>query len=47
VLAEHSRLQLVAKGQVVPMNSPQTVPAVSTQVKPENGNAKVASLFNS
>jgi hypothetical protein len=47
VLAEHSRLQLVAKGQVVPMNSPQTVPAMSTQVKPENGTSKVASLFSS
>jgi hypothetical protein len=45
VLTEHSRLQLVAKGQIVPMNGPQTIPAEALQVKPENSNTKVASLF--
>jgi hypothetical protein len=46
VLSEHARLQLVAKGQAVPMNGPQTLPASSTQFKPETSNPKVAVLFS-
>lgn len=50
VLAEHARLQSVAKGRSVPLMAPQTIPAsvpLSTPVKPEHGGEKVAALFTS
>jgi hypothetical protein len=46
VLAEHVRLQLVAKGRTVPMSSPvQAAPAVVN--KPESDADKIAGLFKS
>lgn len=49
VLAEHARLQLVAKGRTVPLTN-QTLPAslpLSTPVKPDHNADKVAILFQS
>lgn len=47
VLAEHARLQLVAKGQTVPMNAPQSLPTVNTPALPEGDRPETASLFSS
>jgi hypothetical protein len=44
VMAEHARLQSVAKGQAVPMNSPQTIPVLASPVKPLNDSEKLAAL---
>lgn len=47
VMAEYARLQLVAKGITVPLNGPQTLPAVASPTKADNSSSKVASLFSS
>jgi hypothetical protein len=47
VLTEYARLQLVAKGQSVPMNTPQLTPTLEKSMKTDNAPSKVASLFNS
>lgn len=46
VLAEHTRLQMVASGHAVPLFAPANLPAPAIQAKPENNSSKVASLFN-
>jgi hypothetical protein len=47
VMAEHARLQLVAKGRTVPLNAPQIAPAQATPPKLDDNSEKVAALFNS
>ncbi len=47
VLAEHARLQLVAKGRAVPLSPPQTIPVLATPLKTDNGPDKVAILIQS
>lgn len=47
VMAEHSRLRMVANGRTVPLNAPQPMPALRDPVKPDYGSEKVASLSNS
>ena len=47
VMAEHARLQLVAKGRSVPVNTPQIIPALAAPGKLDDNSAKVAALFNS
>jgi hypothetical protein len=47
VLAEHSRLQQVAKGHAVPVNAAQIVPAVARPEKQESLSPRIASLFSS
>jgi len=46
VMAEHARLQLVAKGQAVPLASPQIIRAPAP-IEPGTSTEKVAALFNS
>lgn len=46
VMAEHARLQLVAKGRAVPLSAPQILPALATPAKPDDNSEKVAALFN-
>ena len=46
VMAEHARLQMVAKGQAVPLAPPQ-VNRVPTPIVPDNGPEKVAALLTS
>lgn len=46
VMAEHSRLKMVASGRVVPLTAPQTIPVLAP-VKPDNSAEKVAALFSS
>jgi hypothetical protein len=43
VMAEHARLQLVAKGRAVPMSTPQIIPTLATP-KTDTSPDKVASL---
>jgi len=47
VMAEHARLQLVAKGRTVPANAPQITPVQVAPAKPDDSSEKVAALFNS
>jgi hypothetical protein len=47
VMAEHARLQLVAKGRAVPLALPQNTPTLTSPAKPDDHSEKVASLFNS
>jgi hypothetical protein len=47
VMAEHSRLQMVASGRSVPLPSPQTIPVKVTPVEEAAPVDKVASLANS
>ena len=47
VMAEHARLQLVAKGRAVPLTLPQNTPALTSPAKPVDNSEKVASLFSS
>lgn len=46
VMAEHARLQMVAKGRPVPLTVPRAIPVVAP-VEPDNSLEKVAVLFNS
>jgi len=47
VMAEHARLEMVAKGRKVPLFAPQTIPALAPFKPEENHSEKIASLFNS
>lgn len=44
VMAEHARLQMVAKGRSVQLSAPQIIPALAAPVKPDNSSEKVAAL---
>jgi len=44
VMAEHARLQMVAKGRSVQLNAPQIIPALAAPVKPDSRSEKVAAL---
>src|SRR5450830_1991637 len=44
VMAEHARLQMVAKGRTVQLNAPQMIPALAAPAKPDNNSEKVAAL---
>ena len=44
VMAEHARLQMVAKGRTVQLNAPQIIPALAAPAKPDNNSEKVAAL---
>lgn len=46
VMAEHARLELVAKGRKVPLFARQAI-AAPTPFKPDNSSEKIAALFNS
>lgn len=46
VMAEHSRLQMVAKGRTVPLTAPQLI-RVPTPVEPDNSPERVAALASS
>ncbi len=46
VMAEHSRLQMVAKGRAIPLNTPQIIRVVAP-IENDNGAEKVAALLNS
>lgn len=47
VMAEHARLEMVAKGRKVPLFAPQTIPTLAPFKPEENHSEKIASLFNS
>ncbi|MBT9507113.1 lytic transglycosylase domain-containing protein [Rhodoferax sp.] len=46
VMAEHSRLKMVASGRAVPLTAPQTIPVLAP-AKPDDSADKVAALFSS
>ncbi len=46
VMAEHARLQMVARGRAVPLSAPQTIPVLAP-AKIDNNSEKVAALFSS
>nr|MDP2192426.1 lytic transglycosylase domain-containing protein [Rhodoferax sp.] len=46
VMAEHARLQFVAKGRTVPLTAPRSIPVLDP-AKPDNSPDKVAVLINS
>ena len=47
VMAEHARLQIVAKGRAVPQTASRTTPAMTVPVKLDDSPEKVAVMLNS